>query len=104
MLLLGFAAALRRSELVALRVEDLSPSPDGIRIRIATSKADQHGRGHGLLVVYAEPTPIASVIQRRFYGNSSGPRGRSDVSTDDPSAVVSICPRRYCVCGRKPAP
>lgn len=55
LLLLGFAVGLRRSELVALTVEDLSPSPDGMRIRIARSKTDQHGRGHELLVVYAEP-------------------------------------------------
>jgi site-specific recombinase XerD len=55
LLLLGFALGLRRSELVALRVEDLSPSPDGLRIRIARSKTDQHGHGHELLVVYAEP-------------------------------------------------
>ena len=55
LLLLGFAVGLRRSELVALTVEDLSPSPDGIRIRIARSKTDQQARGHELLVVYAEP-------------------------------------------------
>jgi integrase len=55
LLLLGFAVGLRRSELVALTVEDLSPSPDGLRIRIARSKTDQHGLGHELLVVYAEP-------------------------------------------------
>jgi integrase len=42
LLLLGFAVGLRRSELVALAVEDLSPSPDGLRIRIARSKTDQH--------------------------------------------------------------
>lgn len=55
LLLLGFAVGLRRSELVALRVEDLSPSPDGIEIRIGRSKTDQQGRGQQLLVVYAEP-------------------------------------------------
>jgi site-specific recombinase XerD len=55
LLLLGFAVGLRRSELVALTVEDLSPSPDGIRIRIGRSKTDQTGRGQELLVVYAEP-------------------------------------------------
>jgi site-specific recombinase XerD len=55
LLLLGFAVGLRRSELVALRVEDLSPSPDGLRIRIARSKTDQRGRGQELLLVYAEP-------------------------------------------------
>jgi site-specific recombinase XerD len=55
LLLVGFAVGLRRSELVALRIEDVSPSPDGIRIRIARSKTDQHGTGQELLVVYAEP-------------------------------------------------
>jgi site-specific recombinase XerD len=35
LLLLGFAVGFRRSELVALAIEDLSPSPDGIRLRIA---------------------------------------------------------------------
>jgi site-specific recombinase XerD len=64
LLLLGFAVGLRRSELVALTVEDLSPSPDGLRIRIARSKTDQHGRGHELLVVYAEtprPCPVRAL-------------------------------------------
>lgn len=55
LLLLGFSVGLRRSELVALTVEDISPSPDGIRIGIARSKTDQTGRGQELLVVYAEP-------------------------------------------------
>jgi hypothetical protein len=27
-------------------VEDLSPSPDGVRIRIARSNTDQQARGH----------------------------------------------------------
>jgi site-specific recombinase XerD len=40
LLLLGCAVGLRRSELVALAVEDLSPSPDGLRIRSARSKTD----------------------------------------------------------------
>ena len=55
LLLLGFAVGLRRSELTALTVEDLSPSSDGLRIRIARSKTDQQGRGHEQLVLYAEP-------------------------------------------------
>jgi integrase len=55
LLLVGFAVGLRRSELVALMVEDLSPSPDGVRIRIARSKSDQQARGHELLLVYAQP-------------------------------------------------
>jgi site-specific recombinase XerD len=64
LLLLGFAVGLRRSELVALAIEDLSPSPDGVRIRIARSKTDQQGRGQELLVVYAEaprPCPVRAL-------------------------------------------
>jgi integrase len=41
----GFACALRRSELVALRVEDLEPVADGLRITITRSKTDQTGKG-----------------------------------------------------------
>jgi len=42
---LGFAAGLRRSELVALDVEDLALSEEGLAIKIRKSKTDQTGRG-----------------------------------------------------------
>lgn len=45
MLLIGFGAAMRRSELVALRVEDVRVEVEGIRIAIRRSKTDQHGAG-----------------------------------------------------------
>ena len=44
-LTLGFALASRRSELVALRVEDLEEVPDGLRVTIRKSKTDQEGAG-----------------------------------------------------------
>ncbi len=43
LLLLGFAAALRRSELVALDVADVERQPEGILIHIRRSKTDQDG-------------------------------------------------------------
>ena len=46
LLLLGFAAAFRRSELVALRVEDLKYVSQGLEIVIRSSKTDQEGAGH----------------------------------------------------------
>jgi site-specific recombinase XerD len=52
LLLLGFAAALRRSELIALTVADLEWVEDGLRLRIARSKTDQEGAG----AVIAIPT------------------------------------------------
>lgn len=47
---LGMAAALRRSELVALRVEDLERVTEGLRIRITRSKTDQEGAGQVVAV------------------------------------------------------
>lgn len=41
---LGFAAALRRSEIVALQVEDLSFERSGLTVRLRRSKTDPYGR------------------------------------------------------------
>jgi site-specific recombinase XerD len=54
LLLLGFAAALRRSELVALDVEHLEFSTArGLLVRIASSKTDQERAGATVAVPYA---------------------------------------------------
>jgi integrase len=46
LLLMGFAGAHRRSELVALRVQDVTVHPvDGLHIRMISSKTDQEARG-----------------------------------------------------------
>lgn len=50
LLLIGFAAALRRSELVALNVEDLEATAEGIFVHIRKSKTDQEGEGHSVAV------------------------------------------------------
>jgi site-specific recombinase XerD len=44
-MLLGFALAARRSELVALDVSDLEECPEGLRVTIRRSKTDQEGAG-----------------------------------------------------------
>jgi site-specific recombinase XerD len=93
LLLLGFAVGLRRSELVALTVEDLSPSPDGVRIRIARSKTDQTGRGQELLVVYAEPPRPCPVRALRAWLDiaaiTTGPIFRRVTRTGAVSAPLS---------------
>jgi site-specific recombinase XerD len=54
LLLLGFAAALRRSELVALDVEHLEfTTARGLLVRIALSKTDQERAGATVAVPYA---------------------------------------------------
>ena len=45
LLLVGFAAALRRSEIVALNVADVTRHPKGLVLRIRKSKTDQAGEG-----------------------------------------------------------
>jgi len=45
LLLLGFAGALRRSELVGLDVVDVTEGADGLTVRLRRSKTDQEGAG-----------------------------------------------------------
>ena len=48
-ILLGFAGAFRRSELVALDVEDFEEAPEGLLVTIRRSKTDQEGLGRKVL-------------------------------------------------------
>lgn len=50
LLLIGFAAALRRSELVALNLADVETVPDGVVIHVRRSKTDQEGQGHEIAI------------------------------------------------------
>jgi len=52
LLLIGFAGALRRSELVALDVADLEESSEGVHVRIRRSKTDQEGVGDFVSIPY----------------------------------------------------
>lgn len=45
LLLFGFASAMRRSELGALRFEDLELVPSGLLVTVQRSKSDQEGKG-----------------------------------------------------------
>ena len=51
LLLFGFAGAFRRSELVALEVSDLVFEPEGVRVMIRRSKADQEGQGQEVAIL-----------------------------------------------------
>jgi hypothetical protein len=61
-LLLGFAGAFRRSELVALDVEDIEDVPEGLLITIRRSKTDQEGQGRKVAIPRGEiACPVAAV-------------------------------------------
>jgi integrase len=52
LLLIGFAGALRRSELVALDVADVESVRRGILLHQRRSKTDQGGQGHNIAIPY----------------------------------------------------
>jgi integrase len=52
LLALGFAAALRRSELAALTVDDLTFTREGVLVRLVHSKTDQEGHGETIAVLH----------------------------------------------------
>ncbi len=51
-LLLAFAGALRRSEVVALNVDDLNFTREGLVVRLKRSKTDQEGQGQEVVILY----------------------------------------------------
>jgi integrase len=80
-LLLGFGGALRRSELAALRVEDLRFSSKGLLVRIVRSKTDQFGESQEVAVPFLKSASLCPVKAVRAYleasGLTSGPLFRS---------------------------
>ncbi|VTU28653.1 site-specific tyrosine recombinase XerD [Variovorax sp. SRS16] len=65
MLLLGFAGAFRRSELMGLTVADISVLPDGLRIRVKRSKTDQEGHGRTVWISKAKTRASCAVESLR---------------------------------------
>jgi site-specific recombinase XerD len=53
LLLIGFAGAFRRSELVSLTVADIGQAKQGLVIQLLRSKTDQEGRGRKVAIPYA---------------------------------------------------
>ena len=53
LLLIGFAGAFRRSELVALQYEDMTQFDGGVELLIRRSKTDQEGAGRTVFIPYA---------------------------------------------------
>ena len=62
LLLLGFAGAFRRSELVALDISDIEETPDGMKVTIRRSKTDQEGLGQTIAIPFGKiACPIATL-------------------------------------------
>src|SRR5215813_2275979 len=62
LLLVGFAGAFRRSELVALNIEDLEETDLGFKVTIRHSKTDQEGAGQTVAIMKGSATcPVAAL-------------------------------------------
>jgi len=64
LLLFGFASAMRRSELVALTVEDLEKTERGLLVTLRRSKTDQEGEGHQRAIplgIRSETCPVGAL-------------------------------------------
>lgn len=80
LLLVGFASALRRSELLALRFKNVEFVPEGLILTIERSKTDQEGKGRQLGIPYAkgEYCPVKSLQAYIDYEQiTAGPLFRS---------------------------
>lgn len=72
LLLLGFAGAFRRSELVALDVEDLAEVPEGLRVTLRRSKTDQDGAGTVVAIPYGSRPDTCPVRAVRAWLKAAG--------------------------------
>jgi integrase len=90
LLLVGFAGALRRSEIVALDVDDLEWVPEGIILHIRRSKTDPLGAGRvtGIPIGTHEATSPTLALQRWLLraGIQRGAIWRGVSSHDNPRA------------------
>lgn len=75
LLLLGFAGAFRRSELVALDVADIEQTDEGLRVTIRRAKTDQEGLGRTLAIARGDTAcPVKAVaVWLGAAGITSGP-------------------------------
>ena len=72
LLLVGFAAALRRSELVGLDVEDLGFEQAGVVLTLRRSKTDQDGQGQVIAVPYGRYESTCPVLAVKTWLDASG--------------------------------
>jgi site-specific recombinase XerC len=71
LLMVGFAGAFRKSEVVALNVEDLEFCDEGVRVTIRRSKADQEAKGQ-IIAVLRGAGPFCPVRLLREWLDAAG--------------------------------
>jgi site-specific recombinase XerD len=114
LLLIGFSGAMRRSEIVALRWEDLEAAPEGMKLTIVRSKTDQEGQGRAVGIPFGErpeTCPVGALAAwRAASGLSAGPVfrvvGRAGKVMDEPlsdKAVARVVKQAAAAAGLDPS-
>jgi integrase len=113
LLLVGFAGAFRRSELVAINCTDLEWAPEGLIVTLPRSKTDQEGQGRLVAIPRGSPdlSPVeALVVWLRSAGIEEGTVFRAidchgSVYGDglSPDSVARIIKKRAAAVGLDPA-
>lgn len=114
LLLLGFAGGFRRSELVALDVDDLQDTEEGLVVTIRRSKTDQEGVGRTIGIPYGS-NPITCPVRAvrawlAVLGSNEGPlfrpltrHGRLADRRLSDRAVARVVQRSAAAAGLDPA-
>lgn len=95
-LLLGFAGAFRRSELVSITVDDLTFSDKGVDVFLPKSKTDQEAKGQSVAVLNGKALKPATRLEEWLHaaGITSGPIfrriNRGDHLTDEALTAQSV--------------
>lgn len=71
-ILIGFAGAFRRSEIVGLNVDDISYRDEGMMILLRKSKTDQQGEGRWVGIPYGKSQDTCPVAALRHWLEVSG--------------------------------
>lgn len=94
---LGFFGALRRGEIVALKVEDLEFAPEGLILHIRKSKTDQLAAGDTVgLSLQSDPEVCPVVLLKRYLevsGLKSGPLFRRIDPRSDCMGAKALIPQ-----------
>lgn len=111
-ILLGLATASRRSELVALDVQDLVFVENGLEVRVRRAKTDQEGRGLTKVVCFgSDPSTCPVRTTKRWLtaaSITSGPVFRSvkanvvGIERLDARVVARVTKRAASMCGLDP--
>jgi integrase len=113
LLLIGFAGAFRRSELVALTVAHIEQAKQGVIVHLTRSKTDQEGRGRKVAIPYARGSvcPVLALQQwLEVSGIIEGPifravtrHGAISDAALTPQAVALVVKERAQAVGLDPA-